>query len=216
MKTVFSEHGSKRIRTRLSMTKTVLSDILDNHKTIDVAIEPGTNRIHRLFFSSKDQCCFLAIQDSKTGTLITVVPVNNRGMGKNISLEAQDAAQRIIERNKSQPEQAELGGDKSVEMSTRKLKFLAYTTDGSNSIKIIHFGTELQSSGVFQIDNLQHNESFVKQFQQTLRGVMRRKKLSTSGIQTLYVRTGKKQKLFLIEESIAQKLLNSDYSATVH
>jgi len=216
METVFSKHSSERILTRLSMTKSELANILDNDKTIDVALEPASNRVHRLFYSVKDHCCFLAVQDCKTGTLVTVVPVNNHGMGNNISLEAQASAQLIIEKPYSKHQQSELYSKNLSDTAIKNLKFIGYMFDSSGSIKIVNFGTELYNEGDFQIDELPNNKAFVKEFQQTFHEVVLKKKLNTSEIQTLYVRIGKKKEPILIDDTTAGKLLNSDYSAHVH
>lgn len=74
--TTLTDHASLRITERLSMTHKEVVELLNRGLFVTVAIEPGTNRYHRLFFSKEDRMCFVAVQDVKTNELVTILPVN--------------------------------------------------------------------------------------------------------------------------------------------
>ena len=53
-----------------------LTALLDWDLAVKIGEEKRTNRIHRLFYSPDDQQCFVAIQDEKTQTIVTILPVD--------------------------------------------------------------------------------------------------------------------------------------------
>ncbi|MEP6809668.1 MAG: hypothetical protein ABI992_05450 [Chthoniobacterales bacterium] len=61
---------------RLTMSHESVGQLLDDDLTIRVSEEKGTNREHLLFFSARDQQCFVAIRDAVTMTVVTVLPVD--------------------------------------------------------------------------------------------------------------------------------------------
>jgi len=95
MGTYFSRHGSKRLLERSSLTEKEVAQILDDGQTVDIGYEQGTNRMHRLFYSHKDRFCFLAVQDMQKGTVITIMPADNRGKVKHISVDALFMAEQL-------------------------------------------------------------------------------------------------------------------------
>jgi len=72
--THFSKHALDRLEQRSSLTYYELAKILDCHVFIDIGSEPGFNRQHRLFYSDKDKAFYVAIQDTQTGGVVTVLP----------------------------------------------------------------------------------------------------------------------------------------------
>lgn len=53
-----------------------VASLLDADLTLKIGEEKGTRRIHRLFFSREDRQCFIAIQDEKNKTVVTILPVD--------------------------------------------------------------------------------------------------------------------------------------------
>lgn len=74
--THFSQHAFTRIAQRSALSCEDIAEILDQKRCISVGKAPGFNREHWLFYSQQDQCCFVAIQDTMTGTVITLLPLD--------------------------------------------------------------------------------------------------------------------------------------------
>jgi hypothetical protein len=72
----FSQHAFIRIAQRTALSCEEIAEILDQKRCISVGKAPGFNREHWLFYSIKDQCCFVAIQDTMSGTVITILPMD--------------------------------------------------------------------------------------------------------------------------------------------
>ena len=64
---IIMSHAFCRVTERLSMTHEDLASIINHELTVNIGHEKGNNRDHKLFFSSKDKMCFVAIQDRKRG-----------------------------------------------------------------------------------------------------------------------------------------------------
>ena len=71
----FSRHALKRIKQRTGVNYFSIADILDGRMAVDIGQEPVFGRRHWLFYSEPDDCCFVAIQDSMSGLVITVLPL---------------------------------------------------------------------------------------------------------------------------------------------
>lgn len=72
----FSQHAFVRIAQRSALSCEEIAEILDQKRCISVGKAPGFNREHWVFYSAQDQCCFVAIQDTMSGTVITVLPLD--------------------------------------------------------------------------------------------------------------------------------------------
>lgn len=70
-----SRHAFKRVRQRTRMSWQDLSNLLDRKVYVDSGHVPGFSRHHLVFYSELDQTCFVAIQDIRTGTVITILPL---------------------------------------------------------------------------------------------------------------------------------------------
>jgi len=58
------------------MTASEIASMLDKGLYVDTGRKPGFNRHHLLFYSKHDDCCFVAIRDEISGTVVTVLPLN--------------------------------------------------------------------------------------------------------------------------------------------
>ena len=74
--TQFSFHAYERVIERLTMEPDEVAALLDWDLAVKIGVEKGTNRIHRLFYSKEDFQCFIAIQDEKSRTIVTILPVD--------------------------------------------------------------------------------------------------------------------------------------------
>lgn len=74
--TFFSKHAFKRIAQRTLLTYEEIALILDKGFYINTGTEPGFNRDHLVFYSHKDEQCFVAIRDHYSGKVVTVLPLD--------------------------------------------------------------------------------------------------------------------------------------------
>ena len=96
-KTHFSTHAYERVANRLSMSNSELAAIIDDDKFINIGEEPGHNRAHKLFYSKEDRMCFVAVQDIKIGTVITVLPIDyHNNIAWSVSMDSQHQAKQLI------------------------------------------------------------------------------------------------------------------------
>ena len=72
----FSFHAYERVIERLTMEPDEVAELLDWDLAVRIGEEKGTNRIHRLFYSREDFQCFIAVQDEKSRTIVTILPVD--------------------------------------------------------------------------------------------------------------------------------------------
>lgn len=97
MQTNFSFHAYARVFDRISLSHQELAHILDAEKAFNIGQENKSNRVHKLFYSEKDDICFVAVQDIKTGTVITVLPIDyHENIAWKISLASQNIAKQMI------------------------------------------------------------------------------------------------------------------------
>ncbi len=97
MNTNFSFHAFKRINSRISLSHSDLAEIIDADLVVNTGCETNSNRAHKLFYSERDGMCFVAIQDVKTGTVITVLPLDyHQKTSWVVSVEAQNRAKKVI------------------------------------------------------------------------------------------------------------------------
>lgn len=69
-----SSHAAKRIFQRTSIDSLELMELLDNGACVNIGQIAGSSRRHLLFFSQKDKFCYVAIQDERSGKIITILP----------------------------------------------------------------------------------------------------------------------------------------------
>lgn len=72
----FSKHAFKRIAQRTLLTYEEIGLILDGAFYVNTGTEPGFNRDHLVFYSHKDEVCFVAIRDHYSGKVITILPLD--------------------------------------------------------------------------------------------------------------------------------------------
>jgi hypothetical protein len=72
----FSHHAYRRAYERLSMEPDEIADLLERDLTVNIGEEKGSRRVHRLFYSCDDNLFFVAIQDEKSKTVVTILPID--------------------------------------------------------------------------------------------------------------------------------------------
>jgi len=75
-RTNFTWHARERADQRLSIPDDELAEMLDWGLTVTIKEEQGSTRAHRLFYSHPDQQCFVAVQDTRTKTVVTILPID--------------------------------------------------------------------------------------------------------------------------------------------
>ena len=73
--TTFTIHALDRVAERLTLSRVELADILDRNRAVTIGVDEYSNRLRRLFFSPVDEEFFVAVQDAKTGDVVTVLPL---------------------------------------------------------------------------------------------------------------------------------------------
>jgi hypothetical protein len=80
----------------LSLSPGEVADLLDWDLAVNIGVESGSCRVHRLFFSAPDGMCFVAIQDDENGAVVTVLPVDfHENTSWQVSEAAQEAARTL-------------------------------------------------------------------------------------------------------------------------
>lgn len=93
----FSKHAFERTENRLSLSHKEVATILDSNKTVNIGVEESSRRVHRLFYSEPDAVPFVAVQDEKCGTIVTILPIDyHERCAWHVSYDAQKEAQSII------------------------------------------------------------------------------------------------------------------------
>jgi len=97
MQAHFSYHAFQRVKGRISMPHYELAKLLDDDLVINIGDEANTNRVHKLFYSEADYMCFVAVQDSHTGMIITILPIDyHENIAWLVPIEQQQQAKRLI------------------------------------------------------------------------------------------------------------------------
>lgn len=148
--THFSRHAFERIAKRTKLTCEEIARILDRKLTINTGRKPGFNRDHLLFYSSPDDDFFVAIQDSLTGTVVTVLPLDyHTNLAWSISAEDCGRAKDICH-NKAHAEDAQPQQKSQVTITPSNNK--AHADDAqpqhsSNAVLFVISGHFLDSAG---------------------------------------------------------------------
>ena len=93
----FTHHAFIRARERMTLDTNQISQIIKWEKFVSIGTEKDSNREHRLFYSRPDSQCFVLIQDIKTQTIITILPLDyHESISWAVSLELQKEAKELI------------------------------------------------------------------------------------------------------------------------
>ena len=159
MKTNFSFHAYKRVHGRLSMTLSALAEILDMDLAINIGNESNNNRVHKLFYSEHDNMCFVAIQDIKVGTVITVLPIDyHENISWAVSIESQSQAKKLIVKD----EAPFINNSQILNTNASVFKISANIADDyGRYITTVNIGSWPCEPYEYSIDTLIDDESFI-------------------------------------------------------
>ena len=105
-KAVLTYHAHEKIEERLLMSAEALCEILDDDLVVTTGGETSSNRYHKVFYSPLNKMCFVAVQDCKTGHIITVLPIDyHQNKAWVISNDAQLMAKDIMHEHIKDKEQ---------------------------------------------------------------------------------------------------------------
>jgi hypothetical protein len=94
--TYFSKHAYMRIAQRTLLSFDQIAFILDKGYFVNTGTEPGFNRDHLVFYSHKDETCFVAIRDHYSGKIVTILPLDyHHNLAWPISEQALNKARQI-------------------------------------------------------------------------------------------------------------------------
>ena len=93
----FTQHAFIRAEERITLGIEEILQIIKWEMFVSIGTEKKTNREHRLFYSNPDAQCFVLIQDIKTNTVITILPLDyHESISWAVSLELQKEAKELI------------------------------------------------------------------------------------------------------------------------
>jgi peroxiredoxin family protein len=97
-KTVLTHHAHEKIEERLLMSAETVCELLDADVVVNTGGEKKSNRYHKVFYSPLNKMCFVAIQDCKTGHIVTVLPIDyHQNTAWVISYDAQLMAKEMMQ-----------------------------------------------------------------------------------------------------------------------
>ncbi len=190
MKTSFTYHAFSRVKDRLTLSLFELANILNYDLAVDIGAESGTNRIHRLFYSYPDKACFVAIQDSKNGVVVTVLPIDyHENISWSISQDSQIQAKNLLGANNFE----EISNLPVLQTNVTIFKIIGYVQDEFGKlIKILNLGSWPCIPYEYRIENLIEDGDFIKELNMRIEKKMKREGYNPNLMQTVYVKLGDK------------------------
>jgi hypothetical protein len=188
METNFSFHAFERVLGRISMTHRELASLLDDDLAINIGEEKNSNRVHKLFYSERDKICLVAIQDIKTGTVVTVLPIDyHENISWAVSLESQLQAKNLIIEEEATPnkESEILHTNASVFRISGNI-----IDEYGRYIKNVNLGSWPCEPYEYSIDALVEDKEFVKALIKKLTEKISDSENTTRIIQTVAIRLG--------------------------
>jgi hypothetical protein len=95
LRSAFTVHAYEVIQTRMIINPQDLLNLLDKDLCVPLGYEQGTNKQHRLFYSIDDRECFVAVQDTANGEIVTVLPMQYHNRWK-VSPQAESLAIELV------------------------------------------------------------------------------------------------------------------------
>lgn len=199
MKTSYTRHAWTRVLGRLSLSPAEVADILDWRLCVDVGLEPGTERIHRVFFSVPDRMCFVAVQDTRNGAVITVLPIDfHETLAWPVSDSVQAQAEALATgQTKFDGDPTPARGNPPRSTPTlqrtaatdgpRRFRLMAYSRTADGQVRVINLGSWPFHPYEGRVELLLEDDSFFSSLNSRLvdRGV-----LDKTLIECVYVRVG--------------------------
>jgi len=199
MKANLSHHAFARVTDRLSMSPEILMAVINHDLAINIGQESKSNRVHKLFYSHSDQMCFVAIQDIKTGTVITLLPIDyHNNIAWIVSLESQNQAKRLMLQghNLSASDSAQVSKPATNQSQTALVfKISAKITDDyGRYIKKINVGTWPCKPYAHDIDYLIKDKTFIHFLINKMKEKLAKLNDEESFVNMISIKTGNKGK----------------------
>lgn len=202
METNYSFHAFERVRERISITHKELADILDADLALNIGQENKSNKVHKLFYSERDKICFVAIQDIKTGTVVTVIPIDyHENISWVVSIESQNQAKKLITKDV-----VALNSSEILNKKVTAFKISANVVDGYGRYKkVVKLGSWPCLPYEYNVDNLVKDGKFIDFLIMKIKEKISNMNDETSSVQTIAIRLGKKEEpvFFSTSEIIA-------------
>lgn len=192
MKLCYTRHAWERVHERLSLTPAEVADLLDAGLAVAIGTEPGTNRVHRLFFSIPDEMCFVAVEDEANDVLITILPIDYH---ENIAWCVSDDAQRAarlrvtggVMQQRHEPAISEAAVLNASQLSA-VFRITAYFRDGGGQVKAANLGSWPSLPYDGSVGRLLDDDAFFNAIQDRLAS----KGIDPDMCEAFYVRQGSK------------------------
>jgi len=187
MKTSYTRHAWTRVLGRLSLSPAEVADLLDWNLCVDIGVEGGSRRVHRLFFSVPDNMCFVAVQDEGYGAVITVLPIDfHENIAWQVGLSAQEAARALAE-GQVRPHVAVFETPKTpADTGPQVFKIGAYLRTPTGSVKGVNLGSWPCRRYDNRVENLLEDDEFFKALSEKLTA----KGAHLDEVETFFVRLG--------------------------
>ena len=72
--TTFTAHAFFRVRQRLNLSHAEIAGLFDAGAMVPLGKEERSNRMRLLFYSPRDDACFVAVRDAANGEVVTIMP----------------------------------------------------------------------------------------------------------------------------------------------
>ena len=190
--TSFTRHAWMRVLERLSLSPAEVAVLLDGGLSVPVGVRG--HAVHQLFFSPPDTQCFVAVQDSENGAVITVLPLDyHESCAWPVALGAQQEAEAL-----SSP----LSSTGSLHFEVPRASVLragCYFTNGQGGLRSANLGS-------IPADPLAHQVSLLLEDDRTIDELQHRveaKRRLGEVLVRLFVRLGRQGPVTLIALSVA-------------
>jgi len=185
MKAAFTRHAWQRVLGRLSLTPLEVAQVLDWDLCVDVGVETGKHRVHRLFYSAPDDICFVAVQDQRNGAVITILPLDyHETLAWPVSDMAQMQAQTFITGAAPSMTRSTAAGSSGT---TSQFRVGAYFRTATGELKAANLGSWPGSPYEHRIESLLEDDLFFA----TIRSRLADRGLTAAGVESVYVRVGR-------------------------
>lgn len=93
----FSKHALIRLHQRTSCLTCEVQELLRKNWFVELGTKPGTLKEHILFYSPRDEACFILVRSSIDGLIITVLPIEyHANLAWQVTDSEQEMARKIL------------------------------------------------------------------------------------------------------------------------
>ncbi len=191
-----SHHAFIRLHERTKMSSGEIADLLDHRVYVDSGHIPGFMRHHLVFYSPADQTCFVAVQDMRCRTVITILPLTYQArLTWAISNETCDRAKILYDKHVENRKR--VNNDKTAETTScldekiaqeRRFVVSIHYFDDEGHFKTKKLASFLASQYDFKVNNLLEDKNLPNMLQSHFIA----SNIQVASIDSLSVRNGQK------------------------